>query len=287
VVWLVIGLSGAAIVVAYFATLLLLYRHQERIAYQPPRVAVVAAAERAEYESADGTPLFAYVIGERDSHRPILLAFHGNADVAAWFVPWAEEAARRLGVAVVLPEYRGYSGLPSVPSYRGIADDALAALRFVRSADFSAGDVHYFGHSLGSAIAAELATAAEPRSLILQSPFSTARAMGSRIFPGLGSLWHRVSRVHYDTVARVAEISAPVFVAHGARDMLVPAAMGREVFMRARTPGEMLVVPTAGHNDVAEVGGDAYWSWLSRALRPAGSSGVTVPGAPGRTSTEP
>jgi hypothetical protein len=43
--------------------------------------------------------------------------------------------------------------------------------------------------------------------------------------------------------------------------------MGREVFAAARHPGELLVVNGAGHNDVAEVGGEKYWSWLERALR--------------------
>jgi hypothetical protein len=28
----------------------------------------------------------------------------------------------------------------------------------------------------------------------------------------------------------------------------------------------MLPVEGAGHNDVAEVGGDAYWSWVTAAL---------------------
>ena len=42
--------------------------------------------------------------------------------------------------------------------------------------------------------------------------------------------------------------------------------MGREVFAAARRPGELLIVPGAGHNDVPEVGGRAYWTWLVRAI---------------------
>jgi hypothetical protein len=43
------------------------------------------------------------------------------------------------------------------------------------------------------------------------------------------------------------------------------------VHAAARMPGELLVVPGAGHNDVDEAGGDAYWRWLERALGSAGS----------------
>ena len=57
-----------------------------------------------------------------------------------------------------------------------------------------------------------------------------------------------------------------MWVAHGDRDLVIPVRMGREVFAAARHPGELLIVPGAGHNDVAEVGGEAYWGWLTRAL---------------------
>ena len=48
--------------------------------------------------------------------------------------------------------------------------------------------------------------------------------------------------------------------------------MGREVFAAAENKGELLIVRGAGHNDVAEVGGPAYWSWLDRAVESGASS---------------
>jgi hypothetical protein len=30
--------------------------------------------------------------------------------------------------------------------------------------------------------------------------------------------------------------------------------------------GELLIVDKAGHNDVPEAGGDAYWKWLESAV---------------------
>ena len=88
------------------------------------------------------------------------------------------------------------------------------------------------------------------------------------VLPGLTLLWRLVSRVHYDTVRLVRALRVPVWVAHGERDLIIPSRMGREVFAAAVVPGELLVVRGAGHNDVPERAGEAYWGWLVRALEP-------------------
>jgi pimeloyl-ACP methyl ester carboxylesterase len=80
--------------------------------------------------------------------------------------------------------------------------------------------------------------------------------------------------VHFDTEERVRTLAAPVHVAHGDRDLLIPLRMGRAVHAAARTKGELLVVPHAGHNDVDDVGGEAYWRWLEHALARTATSGT-------------
>lgn len=261
------------LLVVYAGLLLLLWGFQERILFQPPVGVETSpvAARQVRYRASDGAELFAFVVGDRTSNGPVVLAFHGNAEVSRWLVPWASRLTREAAACVVLAEYRGYDGLAGAPTYAASARDARAALDYVHnSLNVAPSNVVLFGHSLGSAVAAELAAVAQPRAVILLAPFSSARAMAARmIVPGLRVLFRVISRVHFDTTARVAEIAAPVWVAHGDRDLVVPARMGREVFAAAAHPGELLMVNGAGHNDVAEVGGAAYWSWLTRAVRSA------------------
>ena len=111
---------------------------------------------------------------------------------------------------------------------------------------------------------------ARPATLILQSPFTSARDMAKRMLvPPIPWLWRRISRVHYDTRSIVGNTDTPVWVAHGTRDLTIPTWMGRAVYDAARSKGELLLVAGAGHNDVAQVGGDAYWRWLAAALQHA------------------
>jgi fermentation-respiration switch protein FrsA (DUF1100 family) len=250
--------------------LLLLWWQQERIVFQPSGPPFpTLQAERVEYHTSDGQRLYAYIVGPPDSAvAGVLLVFHGNADLAVRMHPWAEEVARRTGWCVMLAEYRGYGGLSGTPSVAGARLDARAAARFALDTLRPADDrLALYGHSLGSAIAADLAAEVSVSRLILESPFTSARDMARMIIARpFGILWGVVSRVHYDTRARVAASSARVWVAHGDRDYIIPVRMGRDVFDAARNKGELLIVPGAGHNDVAELGGASYWSWLERAL---------------------
>jgi len=262
-----IVIAALAVAAAIFA---FVWFAQERITYQPPRIAEAApaGAGRVEYVASDGQPLYALVVGAPERPARVLLAFHGNADIAPWLVPWAAEIVRRTGYVVVLAEYRGYNGLTGVPRADGIRLDARAALAFVRSRFGTDARIAYYGHSLGTAVSAELAGESPPSVLILESPFTAAADMAALFGTPLARFaWRLFGRIPYDTRACVQAMDVPVWVAHGDSDRLIPVRMGRAVFAAARRPGELLIVPGGGHNGLAESGGPVYWEWIARALR--------------------
>lgn len=273
----------------YVLVVALLWLNQERIVFQPPPASGVATLDvgrervrQVSYRAEDGAQLFGFVVGNPDRADQLLIAFHGNADLARLLIPWAQTASRLAGIAVLLPELRGYDGIPGRPTYIDAARDARAARLFVKEQlSISDSRVAYFGHSLGSAIATELATESVPTALLLQAPFSSARDMAKRMaVPGLFIFFPLVSRVHYDTEARVRELQTPVSVAHGLRDMIVPARMGRRVYEAAAVKGPLLLVSSAGHNDIGEQAPTEYWNWLRTAIdlgrnRPTGQDART------------
>jgi hypothetical protein len=258
--------------VLFVVALIAMWRLQERIVWQPPRRAAYPSGEarRIDYRSDDGQPLFAFVVGEPARAPGVIIAFHGNADLAVWTVPWAAEVQRRTGWAVMVAEYRGYGGLPGSPDYLSSQRDARATYRVAREQlGVDARRIALYGHSLGSAVAAELASEHAPSVLILEAPFTSARDMARRMLAPVAAAWSVVARVHFDTRSTVAALDVPTWVVHGERDGVIPVRMGRAVHAAARIPGELLLVRGAGHNDVRDVAGDAYWEWLRRALERA------------------
>jgi len=266
-----LAVVAAGLALVYIALVAVLWHYQEHVVFQPPTSSQHSevAARRVQYRAEDGVDLFAYVVGDCRANAPVVLAFQGNADLARWLVPWATQLSREADACVMIPEFRGYDGVSGTPTYIGSSYDARAALAFAREGlNASSQQLVYFGHSLGTAIAAELAVFERPAALVLQSPFSTAREMSRRLaVPWVAAFWRYISRVHFDTVACVRGLEAPVWVAHGDSDRVIPVSMGREVFAAASVPGELLIVSGAGHNNVAEMGGRAYWRWLTDAVR--------------------
>lgn len=260
-------LAGALLI----AAILLLWRSQERVLFQPPRLEEEPPeVGRISYDAIDGQRLSGYLIGDPRHAPGVLICFHGNADLAVWQIDWARTIEKRTGCAVFLAEYRGYMSLGGTPTYATSKLDARAAYDHMRIAyGVDRNRAAYFGHSLGSGIAVELAEIHPPRSLLLQAPFTTAQAMARLIvWPPITYIWKIFSRIHFDSIAIVSELDAPVSVAHGKRDRVVPFRMGLEVFQRAKCKGALLVVDRAGHNDVAQIAGEDYWRWIIDSLQP-------------------
>ena len=259
--------------VVAFALLLgllaLLWQSQERILFQPPRFhESPIETGRVSYRASDGQFLTSFIVGDPRTAPGTLLCFHGNADLAMWQLEWARSVEMHSGYAVMLAEYRGYMSLGGKPTYSTTKLDALAAYGYLGSAfGIDESRMAYFGHSLGSGIAVELAEVHPPQALLLQAPFSSARAMASLIVTlPIAVIWRAISRIHFDTAHVVARLDVPVSVSHGKRDRIVPFRMGLEVYHAARKKGQLLVVEKGGHSDVPEVAGEEYWKWMTTAL---------------------
>jgi fermentation-respiration switch protein FrsA (DUF1100 family) len=247
----------------------LLWQTQERILFQPPRLyGKPVELGRVSYRASDGQLLAGFIVGDPRTDAGVLLSFHGNADLAMWQLDWADSVRIKAGYAVMLAEYRGYMSLGGTPTYSTTKLDALAAYDYLVSTfGVDASRIAYFGHSLGSAVATELAEVHRPRALLLQSPFSSARAMARLIVAlPVAVVWKAISRIHFDTVKAVSRLDVPVSVSHGKRDRIVPFRMGLEVYDASKVKGELFVVETAGHGDVAATAGDEYWKWIIASL---------------------
>jgi len=264
--------TAAFVVVALLVgSLVLLWWSQERILFQPPTLLEpVPESGRVSYDAVDGQRLAGFIVGDPKKAPGVLLCFHGNADLSIWQLDWARAVERRTRYAVFLAEYRGYMHLKGRPTYATTKLDARAAYDHLRIAfGIDRTRMAYFGHSLGSGVASELAEIHPPTALLLQAPFSSARAMARLIvWPAVVLIWKAISRVHFDTRQVVSDLDVTVSVVHGRRDRIVPVRMGIEVYEAAKIKGRLLLVERAGHSDVADIAGEDYWRWIDQALNP-------------------
>jgi len=190
------------------------------------------------------------------------LWFHGNAGNISDRLENLRLLHDELGVNVFIFDYRGYGRSEGSPSEQGTYRDAEAALAYALSRpDVDAERIVYFGRSLGSAVAVELATRRPPFALILESPFTSMADLARqhyRFLPATGLI-----RTKYDSLSKIGSVRAPLLVLHGDQDDIVPFEAGKRLFEAASEPKRFYTIRGAGHNDTYVAGGREYF----RALR--------------------
>lgn len=216
------------------------------------------------FTASDGVRLNGWLVPGRSDTTLVWL--HGNAGNIANRVDNIAEVRDALGVNVFIFDYRGYGRSEGTPSEKGTYLDAAAALEYLHSRDdVDPGRLVLFGRSLGCAVAAELASQVEVQGVVLESPFTSIRAMAKRAYPFLPGIGSFV-RTRYDTLSKVGSIGAPVMVLHGDRDDIAPFDMGVAVFDAASSPKRFYRIEGAGHNDTFAVGGAPYYRALGEFL---------------------
>jgi uncharacterized protein len=268
------------VVVAVLAAVVgLLWAFQRRLIYLPspgpvpPAATVLPGAEDVAFTTADGLRLRGWFVpgavegpartpfpsatlpagapptAGPGPARPAVLVCNGNAGNRAMRAELAR-ALSRMGLAVLLFDYRGYGGNPGHPSEEGLAVDARSALDYLAARpEVDPARIVYLGESLGAAVALRLATERPPAALVLRSPFASLAEVGRRHYPVLPvSL---LLRDRYDAAALVGRVRAPLLVVAGGRDRIVPASHSRRLFAAAPEPKRLVVLDGADHNDHA------------------------------------
>ena len=186
------------------------------------------------------------VRGPLASRGLALLYCHGNAGNVSSRLHKAD-IFHRLGLGVLLFDYRGFGKSEGRPSEDGTYRDAEAAYRYLReSKGFAPDRIVIYGESLGNAVALETALRHPPRALILESAFTSIADMGHEIFPWLPVRW--LARTRYDNLAKIPRVRCPVLVMHSRDDGVVPFRMGQALYAAAPEPKAFLAL-TGSHDE--------------------------------------
>ena len=226
------------------------------------------AAWGLEYEeisllTADNVKLHGWYLPDPGS-RKALLFFHGNAGNISHRGS-SVEIFHRLGMNVLIFDYRGFGTSQGEPDESGLYEDARAAWRFLQEEKgFDSKDIILFGRSLGGAVASKLASEVRPAGLILESSFSSARDMADAIMPLISRVVFL--RFNLNTLNIIDRIRCPLLVLHGPQDEVIPFRQGEKIFKAAREP-KTFVTLQGGHNGGYLLSQPAYEQALEAFIR--------------------
>jgi fermentation-respiration switch protein FrsA (DUF1100 family) len=231
----------------------IIWTQQRRLMYFPfghvpdPGATGLKGATRVTFRTVDGLTLSGWFISETPTPRLTVIVFNGNAGNRAHRAPLARAFAAD-GLATLLFDYRGFGGNPGSPTEAGLRADARAAREYlIGRPDVDTARLAYFGESLGSAVAVELAVEHPPAALVLRSPFTSAIEVGQ--FHYRFAPVHWLLRDRFTSLDRISKVRAPLLVIAGDRDGIVPADQSRRLYEAAHDPKTLLIIPNADHND--------------------------------------
>lgn len=204
--------------------------------------------ERLEVKTADGNTLHGVHIPPADRSargKTLILGFGGNAwngeDVASYLHELYPDAD------IVSFHYRGYRPSTGRPSAEALIADA--PLVFDAAVEKVAAErTVAVGFSIGTGVAASLASRRPLDGMILVTPFDSLKKVASETYPWLpvGLFFEH----EFDAAAALKGSKLPVAIIGAARDEIIPTA--RTDSLRKQVPNLVFdrTIKNAGHNDV-------------------------------------
>jgi len=254
------------LVVAYGAATWYLWTKQRELIFLPTRDVHQSPADHdLKYQDVwlpvggdHPVLLHGWWLQSNDPAAPVFLYLHGNDMNLGSNV---EHIARlnRMGFSVLAVDYRGYGrsggGFPSEAQVYEDADVAWNYLVQERHVDPTQAII--YGHSLGGAVAVELALRhPEAAGLIVESGFTSIPAIAKTVYWMFPTDWLLNQR--FDALAKVPYLRVPALFVHGTADSEVPYIMTEHLFNAARGPKWITLIPGGGHEDSAKVGESLY-----------------------------
>lgn len=243
IVLLIAGIYVLLSAVLFFAQSSFVYQPGKTI-YMTPRDAGFAY-EDINYMTSDGTQISAWFIPAKEP-KGVVLFCHGNAgnishrlDTIGIFY--------HLGLSTFIFDYRGYGRSGGKPTEAGTYLDAEGAWNYLlREKGLKPGEIIIAGRSLGGSVASRLAAGKNPRTLIIESSFTSVPDLGARIYPFLPV--RLLCRFGYNTTAFVKKVKCPVLVIHSPDDEMIPFEHGLHIFAAANDPKAFLRI-RGSHNE--------------------------------------
>ncbi len=247
--------------IGYGLVCLLLYSQQQRLMFHPSKtlehtpnlyqltyedlsIPVVSASGKTER-------LHGWWIPADNKNAPVMLYFHHNAMNIGSNVSQALQF-HKLGYSIVLFDYRGFGQSEGrFPTEAQVYEDAEAAWNYVvQTRKIAANRVVIYGHSIGGAIAVNLAAKhPEAGALVVQSSFTSMRDMTKHF----GLYWvlpiELLLQQRFESLDKMNAIKLPTLIIQGTEDFQIPVAMGTRLYHAAPDPKQLLTIVGGGHDN--------------------------------------
>ena len=224
----------------------ILYIPSRRIVSYPDSLGI--KYEDVYLNAKDGVKINGWFIRNKLSKKVILL-FHGNGGNISCCLNLIKKLYE-IPSNIFIIDYHGYGKSEGMPSEKNLYIDAETAYDYlIFNRKINPDQIIIFGVSFGGAVAADLAVKKRAKALILQSTFTSASGMATRINPLYRKTFVWI-RSKFDVLEKVKRIKIPLLVLHSKNDEVIPYKMSQEIYDKARNPKSIYLFKGYKHDDI-------------------------------------
>jgi pimeloyl-ACP methyl ester carboxylesterase len=178
--------------------------------------------------------------------KGVVLYFHGNKENVNHYQQFSS-AFTRNNYEVWMPDYPGYGKSTGVFSEAILYEEALQVYKLAR-AKYRPDQIIIFGKSLGSGIAAQLASVRDCRELVLETPyysFTSLVRLAAFIYPV-----NFLSHYKIPTNEYLKKVTAPITIFHGTNDWTIPYFHAKRLRSSLKSKDAFITIEGGGHNNL-------------------------------------
>lgn len=234
-------------ILIYVALAAIAFFTQRKMLYFPPNFYHTPPADMIEVRTKSGS-LGWY--SPAKTGRPTVMVFHGNASSVDSNIPIFRDL-QAAGYGVWSAGYPGYPGTEGTPTQAHLV--ASAVEQYEHLSIMGVEDIAFYGTSLGSGVAAQLAALHQPQILVLDAPFNSVLDMSRKHMPILpiGVLL----KDKWRSDKALAGLNVPLVWIHGTEDRIIPMAQGQKLYDGYSGPKSAHIIPGANHINTWRNGG--------------------------------
>ncbi len=245
------------ILIVFFGLFALLYYNQDKLIFFPEILpeeysfSFPHAFEEVSIDLEDGEKIYGLFFPAMGPSKGTILYFHGNAGSLRTWGGIAEDFVPK-GWDLLMTDYRGYGKSKAKLSEKGMYEDSEKWFSFLQTAKGKKeNEIVAFGRSIGTGVAVELGLRANPRYIILETPYTSMADLAKEFYPFLPGWFLAYS---LNSSQKIAKVKAPVVIFHGSNDEIVPFRQGQKLFEIGKLSGaniEFIEIKGGNHNNLS------------------------------------
>lgn len=245
----------------------IVYLFQKRLLYLPDKLdknyvfRFKHPFEETFLTAEDGVKINTLFFKTKQASKGVVLYFHGNANnIQRWAANYIDFTSK--GYDFYIIDYRGYGKSEGEVDEQNFYRDARMVYDRLRET-YSADEIVIFGRSLGSGVAAQLASQVPSKALVLETPYKSIRDVIRVKYPFIFLPFSLPQR--FPNHEHLPKVKCPIYIFQGTSDKIVPYESAIKLKPLLKPNDEFIVFEGGGHKGLSQF--ELYHQKLEQILK--------------------